>query len=43
MTRTDHYDFMMRKIIEVVKSAGKWLKKVDSEEIAMLSAMIVSI
>lgn len=29
--------------MEVIKSAGKWLRKVDSEERAMLSAMIVSI
>jgi len=43
MTPTYHYDFGMRKVIEVVKSAGRWLKKSDSEERAMLSALMVAI
>lgn len=43
MTKTDHYDFGMRMVMHTVKSAGRWLLKTESEEQAMLSALMVSI
>jgi len=41
---TDHYDFGLRMVMMVIRSAGKWLVKKNVEEnAAMLSALMVSV